>query len=192
MALAQLTHRESPRNIEVCLPHCLNTFQALRSRGIPEDRGVCAGTVRCRFPQTTDYDAMNAPDNPLTKEQIAQFAQRIGARKSLLLSEIRQVLARSRTEHIVDLIGGSGDSGDVAAASLIRDVTEAEIIRDIGEVRDIAAAEDRIAAGTYGLCTDCGQAIRYKRLDAYPTAKRCFACQVRREKLQAPSPYTGR
>jgi len=135
---------------------------------------------------------MNAPDNSLTKEQIAQFAQRIDARKSLLLSEIRQVLARSSTEHLVDLIGGSGDSGDVAAASVLRDITEAEIVRDVGEVRDIAAAEDRIAAGQYGLCIDCGAPIQYKRLDAYPTAKRCFACQVRREKLQAPSPYTGR
>ncbi|KAA3629745.1 MAG: TraR/DksA family transcriptional regulator [Proteobacteria bacterium] len=135
---------------------------------------------------------MNAPDNPLTKEQITHFAQRIEARKNLLLDEIRQVLARSSTEHLVDLIGGAGDSGDVAAASVLRDITEAEIIRDVGEVRDIAAAEDRIAAGRYGLCTDCGTAIRYKRLDAYPTAKRCFACQVRREKLQAPSPYTGR
>ena len=134
----------------------------------------------------------NMPEDTLTKEQITQFAQRIDARKSLLLDEIRRVLGRTSDEYFVDLLGGTGDSADVAAASLIRDVTEAEVIRDIGEVRDIAAAEDRIAAGTYGLCTDCGEPVRYKRLDAYPTAKRCFTCQVRREKLQAPSPYTGR
>lgn len=132
------------------------------------------------------------PENSLTQEQIKQFAQRIEARKSLLVEDIRRVLARTSKEHFVDLIGGSGDAADVAAASLIRDVTEAEVIRDIGEVRDIAAAQERIAAGTYGLCTDCGEPTRYKRLDAYPTAKRCFECQVRREKLQAPSPYTGR
>lgn len=135
---------------------------------------------------------MNMSENKLTEEQITQFAERIEARKNLLLEDIRRVLARSKNEHFVDLIGGTGDDSDVAAASLIRDITEAEIIRDIGEVRDIAAAEDRIAAGTYGLCTDCGKATRYKRLDAYPTAKRCFDCQVRREKLKAPSPYTGR
>jgi len=153
---------------------------------------VCIGIDRCLFLQTADHDAMNTPENPLTKEQITHFAQRIDARKSLLLDEIRQVLARSSNEHYADLIGGAGDSGDAAAASLLRDITEAEIIRDVGEVRDIAQAEQRLAAGQYGLCTDCGAAIRYKRLDAYPTAKRCFTCQVRREKLQAPSPYTGR
>ncbi|ABI59143.1 MULTISPECIES: TraR/DksA family transcriptional regulator [Nitrosomonas] len=135
---------------------------------------------------------MNTPENSLTKEQITHFAQRIDARKSLLLGEIRQVLARSRNEYYVDLIGGAGDSGDTATASLLRDITEAEVIRDIGEVRDIVAAEDRIATGKYGLCIDCGEPVRYKRLDAYPTAKRCFTCQVRRERLLAPSPYTGR
>jgi len=135
---------------------------------------------------------MNASEKPLTQDQIALFTQRIDTRKKLLLDEIRQVLARSRDEYYVDLIGGAGDSGDAAAASLLRDITEAEVIRDIGEVRDIVAAEDRIAAGKYGLCTDCGEPVRYKRLDAYPTAKRCFTCQVRRERLLAPSLYTGR
>lgn len=38
----------------------------------------------------------------------------------------------------------------------------------------------------------CGAAIGFKRLDAYPTAKRCIACQRRREKTRAPSKYTGR
>lgn len=135
---------------------------------------------------------MNSPENALTTEQIAQFAQRIDARKRLLQDEIRHVLARSKKEHYADLIGGAGDSGDASAASLLRDITESEVIRDVGEVRDIVAAEQRIAAGQYGICIDCGTAVRYKRLDAYPTAKRCLACQERREKLQAPSPYTGR
>ncbi len=132
------------------------------------------------------------PENSRTKEQITHFAQRIDARKSLLLDEIRQGLARSSKEHQADLIGGAGDSGDVATASLLRDITESGIIRDVGEVRDIAAAEQRFATGRYGICIDCAEPIRYKRLDAYPTAKRCLACQERREKLQAPSPYTGR
>lgn len=135
---------------------------------------------------------MNTTEKTLTKEQIENFTQRIVARKNLLLDEVRQVLARTSNEHDADLIGGAGDSGDAAASSLLRDVAEAEVIRDVGEVRDIAAAEQRIATGQYGLCIDCGESIRYKRLDAYPTAKRCFTCQVRREKLQAPSPYTGR
>lgn len=135
---------------------------------------------------------MSTNESSLTKEQITHFAQRINTRKNILLEEIREVLARSKNEYQVDLLGDLGDAGDLAAASMIRDITEAEVIRDIGEVRDIAAAEDRIAAGTFGLCIDCEAPIRYKRLDAYPTAKRCFSCQVIRERVLAPSPYTGR
>ena len=77
-------------------------------------------------------------------------------------------------------------------SSLRRDVNEAEIIRDIGEVRDIVAAEARLAAGRYGICIDCGEPIGYQRLHAYPTAKRCLLCQRHRKKTRAPSKYTGR
>ena len=35
--------------------------------------------------------------------------------------------------------------------------------------------------GAYGKCVDCGDAITYERLDAYPTAKRCITCQSRHE-----------
>lgn len=130
---------------------------------------------------------MNTPQKPLTKEQIARFAQRLDARKGLLIDEIQDVLARSSNETQADLLGGVGDSGDAAAASLIRTITEAEIIRDVEEVRDIVAAEQRIQAGRYGRCTDCSAAIRFTRLDAYPSAKRCYPCQVSREKLRAAS-----
>ena len=95
-------------------------------------------------------------------------------------------------EIYADLVGEAGDAGDEAAASLLRDVSEAEVVRDVGEMRDSAAAEARIAAGRYGICIDCGTAIDFARLDAYPSAKRCLACQQRREKTRAPSPYTGR
>lgn len=137
-------------------------------------------------------NAMTTPENTLTKGQITRFAQRIDVRKNLLLDEIRQALARSKNEYDVDLIGRVDDSGNTAAASLLRGITEAEVIRDVEEVRDIAAATQRIATGRYGLCIDCEEAIRYKRLDAYPTAKRCYACQVSYEKLRASSPYTAR
>ena len=54
------------------------------------------------------------------------------------------------------------------------------------------AAEERVAAGRYGICIDCGRAIDYERLEAYPSAKRCLPCQQHREKTRAPSKYTGR
>lgn len=121
------------------------------------------------------------PQNPLTPDQTAELAQRMTTRKALLLDEVREVAGRSQREFDVDLISRSGNPGAAAAAALLRGVSEAEVVRDVEEIRDIVAAEQRIEAGRYGLCMDCDDPIRYKRLDAYPTAKRCYSCQVEHE-----------
>lgn len=130
--------------------------------------------------------------DPLNKKQLTQLAGQMAKRKALLLDEIRQGLARSGKESYADSLGGTGDAGDESVASLLRDVSEAEIVRDVGEVRDIVAAEQRLAAGRYGICIDCEALVDYKRLEAYPSAKRCLPCQQHREKTRAPSIYTGR
>ena len=49
---------------------------------------------------------------------------------------------------------------------------------ETAELGDIEAALERIQAGTFGLCTDCGVTIPTARLTAYPTAKRCIDCQT--------------
>ena len=45
------------------------------------------------------------------------------------------------------------------------------------EIAAIDAALGRIAAGTYGICVKCGEAIAPKRLEAVPTATTCVACK---------------
>ncbi len=49
---------------------------------------------------------------------------------------------------------------------------------ETAELGDIDAALERIRAGSYGTCTDCGVSIPALRLSAYPTAKRCIDCQT--------------
>lgn len=128
--------------------------------------------------------------NSLTQQQQQTLVKALAERKERLLEEIRRVLARSGRESYADLLGGTGDTGDEAMADLLRDVTQAEVARDINEVRDILAAEQRIASGRYALCVDCGADISFERLQAYPTAKRCLPCQQRREKTRAFAPHS--
>ena len=40
---------------------------------------------------------------------------------------------------------------------------------------EVDAALARVAAGTYGVCETCGEAINPDRLDARPTARTCIA-----------------
>lgn len=126
----------------------------------------------------------------LTKNELSHFAKVLAERKQRLVEEIRRVLARSNNERYADLLTGTGDAGDTSIADLLSDVTYAEVARDAGEVRDIDAAQARIAAGTYGTCIECGRPIGKKRLEAYPTAKRCLADQQKREKLRASASHS--
>jgi RNA polymerase-binding transcription factor DksA len=124
----------------------------------------------------------------LTKDELDRFATVLAGRKQRLGEEIRRVLARTAKERYADIL--AGDAGDSSVADLLSDVAFAEVARDAAEVRDIIAAEARIAAGTYGTCIDCGLPIGRKRLEAYPTAKRCVEDQERREKLRAGSRHS--
>lgn len=126
-------------------------------------------------------------ERTLSSDQIAELKTRMEARKALLMTEVRDVTRRSQRDFDIDLISRSGNPGAAATADLLRGISEAEVRRDIEEVRDLVAAEQRIEAGRYGLCTDCGSPIGYKRLDAYPSAKRCYSCQVDREVQRASS-----
>ena len=52
----------------------------------------------------------------------------------------------------------------------------AQLLRTIG---DIDAALARIAAGSYGACVHCGDAIPPERLELRPFAEGCVSCEQR-------------
>ena len=131
---------------------------------------------------------MESPE-ALTKDELDRFAKMLAERRERLLAEIREALTREGMEQRYDqLVGGAGDAGDESVAILTRDLSNAEMDRDVREVRDIRAAEARIANGQYGYCIECGAFIGVPRLEAYPSAKRCIRCQELREKTRATPP----
>ena len=121
----------------------------------------------------------------LTSNEREHLAKMMNERKPVLREEIRAGLVRMRVEGHEELLSGTSDAGDEALASLVTDITNAEVARDAVELQDIHAAEARIAAGTYGVCIDCDATIPYARLAAYPTAKRCIGCQQIHESRRA-------
>jgi RNA polymerase-binding protein DksA len=118
----------------------------------------------------------------LSTQQTQALSEVLDRRSALLIEEVRTELERSGEQHYIDLAGRVTDTGDAAVADLLADLGAAIIDRQINEIRDIDAARQRIAAGSYGVCIDCGTDIGFERLTAYPTAKRCFQCQSKREK----------
>ncbi|MFZ2236685.1 MAG: TraR/DksA family transcriptional regulator [Dokdonella sp.] len=121
----------------------------------------------------------------LTSNEREQLSKMMEQRKPVLRDEIRTGLTRMRVEGYEEFLSGTSDAGDESLASLLTDITNAEVARDAVELQDIYGAEARIAHGTYGICIDCDEPVPYPRLAAYPTAKRCLACQQIHESKRA-------
>ena len=122
----------------------------------------------------------------LTNTQRFKLERKLGQQYNSLLEEVRDALEKSENQQYVELIDRApADSGDQATGDALADLNLAIIDRQVREMRDIEASRLRIAAGGFGICTDCGGDIGFERLLAYPTAKRCFTCQRQHEKTYA-------
>lgn len=111
-------------------------------------------------------------------------------RNLLAALEARERTVRDRiAEHreaLEDAARPADPVGDVADKAFERTRAEVEhdlIEHSLRELAEIAAVRERVRNGTYGACAECGEPIVPARLEAYPTARRCAACQERHEKL---------
>lgn len=122
----------------------------------------------------------------LSRENLSKITQKLGDRQKALLEEVRNEYDQRDNQQLIELMGREpGDSGDVSLADAVADLNILRADRQIHDLRDIEGAFARMKAGDFGICADCGADISAQRLLAYPTAKRCMACQQRHEQLFA-------
>ncbi len=91
------------------------------------------------------------------------------ARRAELVEELRDIEDRLDDEP-------PKDWEDRASERQGDEVLEALGSHDRDELRQIDAALDRIAGGTYGECVKCGEDISAERLAAVPAAPLCKNC----------------
>ena len=118
-------------------------------------------------------------------QKIADMHPKLAAPfKNLLLAQRASLLERravlrggefSRAEASAEHFGQKEDSS--AQINTERELEFALDARESAELNQVQAALDRIAAGGYGVCVDCGTDIPAARLHATPEAERCMACQ---------------
>lgn len=99
------------------------------------------------------------------------------------LRELRDELLAGYEQYRADLFSVAGaDSGDEDASEQAW-ASGADILRHLqAEIREVDDALERLRAGQYGRCMDCGAPIRANRLRAMPTARRCVGCQAGAER----------
>lgn len=69
------------------------------------------------------------------------------------------------------------DDLDETQFAAARELSTRNLERESSVLREVHAALDRIAEGTYGACLQCEEEISQKRLKAVPWATLCIACQ---------------
>ena len=113
---------------------------------------------------------------------LQEFDLRLRKLRAELQADVRKDLEESEHQSFSELVGEVRDSGDESNAESAAGSERAGRSRHADALNDVDSALKRMHQGSYGVCIDCNGEINTERLFAYPTAKRCIACQVRYEK----------
>jgi DnaK suppressor protein len=126
---------------------------------------------------------MTRPDL-LSPSQLGELDAALRARAQALRADIAAMLRTQDDPRLVGLRNRMEDTDDWAAADAMAAHDITLVSRDLAELANVEQALARLAEGSYGECVDCGNAIPYARLAAYPAARRCVGCQEADEKRQ--------
>jgi len=100
------------------------------------------------------------------------------------LAALAVLLEQLKVENQADLSAAEKTIATLAAEHATVDPTVHEVMTNaeymVGDataiLAKIAQAQDRIAAGTYGICIQCGEAISFERLELRPYIPTCITC----------------
>ncbi|KKQ33153.1 MAG: DnaK suppressor protein [candidate division TM6 bacterium GW2011_GWF2_37_49] len=109
----------------------------------------------------------------------AIFIEKMKASMLVRRSEMLGLMTQLASEKVSD--GQVQDSGDEALSISMEHLQSSLQQTDMDEIRLIDGALERIVRQEYGVCIDCANPIPEKRLENFPYAARCVACQ---EKLE--------
>ena len=111
----------------------------------------------------------------MSKNEYSEFCALLQEQRKQLLDEVRAKISAS--EEGLGFLNQSKITDDDGLADAAAEMDVAMVIRESQELQDIEAALMRIGDGSYGSCSDCGDAIDHARLKANPAARRCLPCQ---------------
>ena len=115
----------------------------------------------------------------MDNEQQQKFKEQLEQMKVDLLSDVEQTLT-----DMTEQSGNIPDANDRATVESDRGFELRLRGRERKLLEKIDHAIARIEQGTYGICVECGNEIRPKRLDARPVAKFCIDCKIEQEQQE--------
>lgn len=153
--------------------------------------GICAGprqvlTMRGRDGARKGTEVTLAQERLIRSLAYERAHERLRARadelRGLLKREDAAVVALTESEVDECL---SQHPADIGAILELAESAMSERERARRELGLVAQALERVAAGTYGVCEECGVAIAPGRLDVLPYASRCVECERSFERMRS-------
>ena len=116
-------------------------------------------------------------ETKLTKKEITDLQARLVEERGELQTQLatleEDTFATTQSEMSGD-VGLDDESADAGTATFEREKDLSILDRIDAQLADVARAEKRLAAGTYGTCEACGRPIDEDRLRARPAARFCL------------------
>lgn len=108
------------------------------------------------------------------RQRLEDERRRTLRRLASLTGDLAEVMAASRDTN-------ADDEHDPEGATIAFERSQVGALAWQAEhhLAEIDAAIERLEAGTYGGCEDCGRPIGAERLEARPAATRCVVCASR-------------
>ncbi|RZU37957.1 TraR/DksA family transcriptional regulator [Streptomyces sp. BK022] len=126
--------------------------------------------------------AVRPGEDPWTPEEVAEARAELAAEADRLRTEISTSEAS-----LVGMMRDSADgAGDDEADTGSKNITREHELALAANAREMLSqterALERMDAGTYGLCENCGNPIGKARMQAFPRATLCVECKQKQER----------
>jgi len=115
--------------------------------------------------------------NRMEKKRIDQFKKRLETRQH----ELRRLVSRNVQDGRAADEQAAQDIADKAANSYTKEFLFHQSHNDRQLLQLVEEALGRIREGSYGECTNCGNELNAKRLEAVPWTRYCINCQEKVE-----------
>ena len=116
----------------------------------------------------------------MNKTQLKKFKKLLEQKREEIVRRAQQTLEQDMALDSDDL----PDEMDLASSEYLQSFTFRLRGREKVFLDKIAKAIEKIDAGTFGVCDDCGEKISIKRLEARPETTLCIRCKEDQERVE--------
>jgi DnaK suppressor protein len=133
-----------------------------------------------------------APKRGLTQRQLTEIRGLLVGRKQVIEEELRKGFSRFLEEGAEETTDVDMEVGDESHVDVGKEMSFQMMSLRTSELKQIKEALQRIESKEYGICDECGSAIRFERLKAMPFAQLCINCQQDSERREKERQGGGR